>query len=121
MLEELAELKAAQLVRSAEGKAAPKVIVQVFDDRDANFVKLLAQKLTKNTSGVIAFLASAQTPPALVFARSPDLNTDMGAMLRELVTAAGGRGGGGKDFAQGGVPDVKQLQTVLEQAQTKLG
>ena len=120
LLEELGELKAAQLIHDTVSKSAPRIIVQVFEDRDANFTKLLAQKLTKGTAGVIALLASAQPPPSLVFARSADLAPDMGGLLRELVTAAGGRGGGGKDFAQGGVPDVKQLQVVLEQAQDKL-
>src|SRR5262249_40162263 len=119
LLEELAELKAAQLIHEIAGKPGA-VIVQIFEDRDANYVKLLAQKLTKGTTGVVALLASTQSAPALVFARSGDLSSDMGTMLRELVTAAGGRGGGGKDFAQGGVPDPKQVQSVLEEAQGKL-
>ena len=121
LLEELAELKAAQLIRETAGKSSPNVIIQISEDRDANYVKLLAQKLTKSTSGVIALLASTQSAPALVFARSADVGSDMGAILRELVTATGGRGGGGKDFAQGGVPDAKQVQSVLEQAQARLG
>ena len=120
LLEELAELKATQLIHDSASKPAPRVIVQVFEDRDANFTKLLAQKLTKRAAGVIALLASAQAPPALVFARSSDLTPDMGSLLRQLVTAAGGRGGGGKDFAQGGVPDVNQLQAVLEEARSKV-
>jgi len=120
LLEELAELKATQLIHDSAGKPAPRVIVQVFKDRDANFTKLLAQKLTKDSAGVIALLASAQVPPAVVFARSSDLAPDMGSLLRELVTAAGGRGGGGKDFAQGGIPDVNQLQAVLEKARSKV-
>lgn len=121
LLEDLVELKAAQLIRETAGKSSPNVIVHVFEDRDANYVKLLAQKLTKTTSGVVALLASAHGAPALVFARSADIGADMGMILRELVTAAGGRGGGGKDFAQGGVPDAKQVQSVLEQAQARLG
>jgi len=116
LLEELAELKAAQLIHEAANKPVPRIIVQVFEDRDANFTKLLAQKLTKGTAGIIALLASAQAPPALIFARSLDLAPDMGSLLRELVTAAGGRGGGGKDFAQGGVPDKAKLRSVLEDA-----
>jgi len=116
LLEELAELKAAQLIHEAANKPVPRIIVQVFEDRDANFTKLLAQKLTKGAAGIIALLASAQAPPALIFARSSDLTPDMGSLLRELVTAAGGRGGGGKDFAQGGVPDKAKLRSVLEDA-----
>lgn len=120
LLEELAELKAGQLLNESVGNPGTKVIVQTFEDRDASYAKLLAQKLTKNTNGVVALLASTQAAPAIVFARSPDVSADMGTILRELVTAAGGRGGGGKDFAQGGVPDAKQVQIILKQAQSQL-
>ena len=121
VLEELAELKAAQLLRETPADAAGrKFIVRNFDDRDANFIKLIAQKLTRSASGVIALLASAQGSPALVFARSSDISSDLGTLLRELVSAAGGRGGGGKDFAQGGVPEPRLLQELLEQARQRL-
>ncbi|PYY19657.1 MAG: alanyl-tRNA editing protein [Acidobacteria bacterium] len=120
VLEELADLKAAQLIHETPSERGPKIIVQVFQDRDAPFIKLLAQKLTKSTSGVIALLGSAQSPPALVFARSSDLSADMGSLLRELVTAAGGRGGGGKDFAQGGIPDKERLQQLLMEAKDRV-
>jgi alanyl-tRNA synthetase len=120
LLEELAELKAGQLLREAQISNARKPIVQTFEDRDASFIKLLGQKLTKTTSGVVALLGSSQTPPALVFARSSDVDADVGTLLRELVTAAGGRGGGGKDFAQGGVPKADDLLPLLKQAESRL-
>jgi alanyl-tRNA synthetase len=122
VLEELAELKAAQLARETlPDVSGHKLIVQTFEDRDAAFIKLLAQKLTRTGSGIIVLLGTSQNPPALVFARSPDLTPDMGNLLRELVTAAGGRGGGGKDFAQGGLPDGTQLGDLLQAALNRLG
>jgi len=121
LLEEIAELKAAQLLRDAPAQTAgPKLITAIFDDRDANFIKLLAQRLTSSEPGIVALLASSQSAPAIVFARSPDLSVDMGSLLRELVTATGGRGGGGKDFAQGGVPEAKQLQSILDQSKSRI-
>src|SRR5215469_995379 len=119
VLEELAELKAAQLIHDAADEPGPKVIVQTFEERDANFIKLLAQKLT-SAAGVIALLGSAQGAPTLVFARSSDLSPDMGSLLRELVSSAGGRGGGGKDFAQGGVPDKEKLHSLLAAASKRV-
>ena len=122
VLEEFAELKAAQLARETLPDASGrKLIVQIFEDRDADFIKLLAQKLTRTGSGIIALLGTFRHPPALVFARSPDLNPDMGNLLRELVTGAGGRGGGGKDFAQGGVPEATLLPDLLQAALNRLG
>jgi alanyl-tRNA synthetase len=119
LLEEMAELKSAQMLDQLSGGSGPKVIAEVFPDRDAVFIKLLAQHLTRN-SGIVALLASSQNSPALVFARSADISPDMGTMLRELVNKAGGRGGGGKDFAQAGIPDAAQLQPVLDEAKSRL-
>ena len=69
---------------------------------------------------MFALVATSQDPVAIVFARSPNLQGDMGTLLREQVTAAGGRGGGGKDFAQGGVPNRADLPTILENARNSL-
>jgi alanyl-tRNA synthetase len=121
VLEQLAELKAEQLARETlPDVSGRKLIVQIFEDRDADFIKLLAQKLTRTASGIIALLGTSQNPPALIFARSQDLNPDMGTMLRELVTASGGRGGGSTDFAQGGVPNGTRLADLLQAALKRL-
>src|SRR5690348_7263615 len=121
ILEELAELKAAQLLQdtAVEGSGW-KMIVQIFPERDASFVKLLAQRLTRGNQNVIALLAGTSPSPAVFFARSSDLSFDLGTLLRELVTAAGGRGGGSKDFAQGAIPDPGNLGSVLNEAAARL-
>jgi alanyl-tRNA synthetase len=119
LLEEIADLKSAQLLDRLGERSTPKVIVEAFPDRDAGFIKLLAQRLTRSP-GVVALLAASQSSPAVVFARSTDISSDMGTMLRELVTKAGGRGGGSKDFAQGGIPDAAQLQPILDEARSRL-
>jgi alanyl-tRNA synthetase len=121
LLDELAGFKAAEMLRNVTpDDAGRKWILAVFEDRDAVFIKLLAQKATRNGS-VVALLGSSQDPPAIVFARSSDLQGDLGTLLRELVTATGGRGGGGKDFAQGGVPNRSDLPQLLEKAKAQLG
>ncbi len=121
ILEELAELKAEQLLRDAySGDGGPRLVLQVFPDRDAGFIKLLAQRLTRGHQNVVALLAGTSPSPAVVFARSADLSFDLGALLRELVTAAGGRGGGSKDFAQGGIPDPGKLESLLNEAAAQL-
>lgn len=121
ILEELAELKAEQLLRETpSGDTGPRLVVQVFPDRDASFVKLLAQRLTRGNQNVITLLAGTSPSPAVVFARSADLSFDLGTLLRQLITAAGGRGGGGKDFAQGGIPDLGKLESLLNEAAARL-
>ena len=41
-----------------------------------------------------------------MFARSQDVDINMGALLTACARACGGKGGGKPDFAQGGGPDA---------------
>jgi alanyl-tRNA synthetase len=45
----------------------------------------------------------------------------MGALLRETVSVAGGKGGGGKNFAQGSVPQASDLVDILAKATQRVG
>jgi alanyl-tRNA synthetase len=90
--------------------------VKVFPDRDLNFIKLLAQKLTRESRTATALLATAGPQPAFVFAQSAGQPNDMGAVLKETVAKLGGRGGGSKDLAQGGVPSSEGLDAALTAA-----
>jgi alanyl-tRNA synthetase len=101
--------------------------VRTFSDRDITFAKLFAQKVTRTTSPAIALVASTVDPPGLVFAQTSAQTSaptfaqdasgsaaDMGALLKQVLASVGGRGGGSRDFAQGGIPagsnvDVEQL------------
>ena len=102
LLEELAELYAERLLEQAAG--SPRIITQLFPERDALFIKLLAQKLTAGQSGVIALLASGAGQPTLVFAQSPGQKSNMGQLMKDAMAQLGGRGGGSTDLAQGGLP-----------------
>jgi alanyl-tRNA synthetase len=102
LLEELAELYAERLL--TQTTCSPQVISQVFAERDALFIKLLAQKLTAGKSSVIALLASGAGQPTLVFAQTPGQKSNMGQLMKDAMTQLGGRGGGSADMAQGGLP-----------------
>jgi alanyl-tRNA synthetase len=119
LLEELAELRAAQLVAQAQPQSGRKMIVQVMADRDLAFVKLLAQKIAKHQQAV-ALVASTAGEPTLVFAQSPGLPFNMGALMKQAMTELGGRGGGSKDFAQGGVGSPMQVEQVLAKLASEL-
>ncbi len=98
--------------------------MRAFSDRDISFAKLFAQKVTRAGTPAIALVASAVDPPGLIFAQTPGGSAaDMGALLKQVLSSVGGRGGGSRDFAQGGVPagshiDVEQL---LRQAAVTIG
>jgi alanyl-tRNA synthetase len=102
LLEELAGLHAERLLTQAAG--SPRIVTAVFSDRDAVFIKLLAQKLTAGKTDVIAFLASGAGQPTLVFAQSPGQKFNMGHLMKDAMSQLGGRGGGSADLAQGGLP-----------------
>jgi alanyl-tRNA synthetase len=119
-LEELAAAHAATLLAETPETNGRKLIVRTLADRDLNFVKLLAQKLTRQSPSVVTLLATSSPQPALVFAQSPGQPNDMGALLKETLAKLGGRGGGSKDMAQGGVPNSDGLADALAQAAAKL-
>jgi len=115
LLEEVAELQAEDMLHSAEQRGAQRLVVQYFADRDLAFIKMLAQKLTRNP-GAVALLACGGTQPSLVFAQAPGLGNDMGALMKQAVQAMGTRGGGNRDMAQGGAPDAQRAESAVRQA-----
>ena len=114
-LEEVAELQAVGMLRAAEQRGAQKLVVQYFAERDLGFIKMLAQKLTK-AGQCVALLACGGAQPSVVFAQTPGLANDMGALMKQAVTAMGTRGGGNRDMAQGGAPDGDAAQHAVMEA-----
>jgi alanyl-tRNA synthetase len=119
-LEELAAAQASALLAETPEAHGRKLIVRTFADRELNLLKLLAQKLTRQSPNAIALLAATSPQPALIFAQSAGQPHDMGALLKETMAKLGGRGGGSKDMAQGGVPTANGLEDALAQAAAKL-
>jgi alanyl-tRNA synthetase len=118
--DELAAALARSLLSETAETNARKLIVKIFPDRDLNFIKLLAQKITRESRAAIALLATTGPQPALVFAQSAGQPNDMGALLKETVSKLSGRGGGSKDLAQGGVPSSEGLDAALASAAESL-
>jgi len=112
--EELAAAQAAALLAETAEINGRKLVVHTLSDRELNFVKLLAQKLTRLSPHAVALLATTSPQPALVFAQSAGQPFDMGALLKEAMTKLGGRGGGSKDLAQGGLPNAEGIDSVLK-------
>lgn len=118
--DDLAAAQAASLLAETPDADGRKLIVRTFSGRDLNFLKLLAQKLTRQSPAVIALLAAESPQPALVFAQSAGQPHDMAALLKQTMATLGGRGGGSKDLAQGGVPQSAGLSAALAAAAQSL-
>jgi alanyl-tRNA synthetase len=111
--EELAAAQAAALLTETPEANGRKLIVRTLADRELNFVKLLAQKLTRLSTNAVVLLATTSPQPSLVFAQSAGQPFDMGALMKETMTTLGGRGGGNKDLAQGGIPNAEGIEAKL--------
>ena len=120
LLEEIADLQAAQLLAATAETASRRIVVRSYPDRDLSFIKLLAQRLTRQNSSAIALLASTSAPAALVFAQSPGQPFDMGALMKGALQQLGGRGGGSKDMAQGGPAKIDEIEAVLAELAGKV-
>ncbi|MFZ0802874.1 MAG: DHHA1 domain-containing protein [Terriglobales bacterium] len=114
-LAELADLYALRMLEETPESGGRKVVTRVFPDRDLTFIKLLAQRLTRQCSIAIALLGVSSDPPAVVFAQSPGQPFDMGALMKEALAKLGGRGGGSSDMAQGGPAQSAGIEAALKQ------
>jgi alanyl-tRNA synthetase len=113
-LEELASAQATAILSERQETNGREVVVRTFADREMNFLKLLAQKLTRSSPNVIALLASTSPQPSLVFAQSAGQPFDMAALLKQAMATLGGRSGGSKDMAQGGITNVEGIEVTLK-------
>jgi alanyl-tRNA synthetase len=120
LLDDLAAAQASTLLAETPETNGRKIIVRTFSDRDLAYIKLLAQKLTRLSPSVVALLATQSPQAALVFAQSSGQPYDMQALLKQVVTPLGGRGGGSKDLAQGGAPNSTGLAEALTAAAQSL-
>jgi alanyl-tRNA synthetase len=92
------------LASARPGPGGARCVVACFDDLPAELVRALATALGA-TEGALAFLA-ARAPDGVsaVVARGPGVAFDCGAWLRRACQAAGGRGGGRPERAEGRLP-----------------
>jgi alanyl-tRNA synthetase len=120
LLEELADLYASRLLAETPESSGRKIVTRTFLDRDLTFIKLLAQRLTRQSAGVVVFLGTTSEPPALVFAQSHGQPFDMGGLMKEMLAPLGGRGGGSKDMAQGGLTRIEGLEAALAELAAQL-
>lgn len=106
--EELADYHSSRLVVEEQSRSGLRFVYRVFSERDPEYVRLLASRLTASTPRTVALLISAEIWPArLVLARSRDMDFHCGELLRETLAAQGLRGGGSADLAQTEVPENK--------------
>jgi alanyl-tRNA synthetase len=121
LTERLAELEAAELLAKNAQRSADGVnffVRAVFEDAPASYLAMLASKLVANSN--VRCVLAGRSAKAIVLAQSAGLHGDMGALLRELLTKTGGKGGGSKVFGQGSVGDAATIDGIVAEAQARL-
>jgi alanyl-tRNA synthetase len=111
---QLADQQADALLNSASDAGSAKIVAASLPGWDAAGLKAIASRITQ-TPRHITVLVSEPAPSAIVVARAADLPHDSGALLRQIVAAHGGKGGGRAELAQGGGV-LAQPSEVLETA-----
>jgi alanyl-tRNA synthetase len=117
----LQQYEAQELLNSIEPRGDYGLITQAWLNRDAAYLKRMANLLTAQPGTAVLLGATGQSL-ALVFARSKDLSIDLAGLLKAAATRLGGKGGGSPDFAQAGGPAVseEQLKAALNWAREQL-
>ncbi len=82
-------------------------------------LRMLALAIIGLTKSVV--VAPLAEPPSLLVATSEDSGADAGKLVKEALARVGGRGGGSPRIAQGSVPSVSALDSVVAQLVSRAG
>ena len=117
-LEEVAAgVEAERLLASAIVLAdGTRVVTKIFDARDAEFLKKIAQVLLTHSRTIALLAARDKDAARLVFARAVDAPGDMNVLMRDACVLLDGRGGGKPELAQGGGKNPARLAEAIEVA-----
>jgi alanyl-tRNA synthetase len=115
--ERLAEFQALELLRDAPERDGRKIVRFLAAADGLVDAKALAHAICAQPAAV-ALVGEPGNPAKLYFAQSAGGPSDMGAILRQTVAKVGGKGGGARDFAQGGGLSEGKLEEALALAES---
>jgi alanyl-tRNA synthetase len=107
--EALAAFRAAELHRAAtpDASGVRRIVHAGSSVDEIRFLAHAAASLSKTL-----FVGTCASPATIVCAASEDSGVNAGAVLKQALTACGGRGGGNAKIAQGTVPAADSLTAV---------
>jgi alanyl-tRNA synthetase len=114
------------LIRSAGSAGGVRFIKEYLKEGDRESMQAKAEALAaKMGSGVAALFGVDNGKGVIMVAVSQDLisgkKLSAGAILKALCEAAGGKGGGRPNLAQGGAKDIASLENVFSRAEEVAG
>ncbi len=108
--QQLLEFEAKALLEQAQTIGQLKIVAHIWQ-REPQSVRQLANLVAQ--AGGVALFGVAASKPQLIFAGQ---GLDCGALLRQVVAAFGGKGGGSAQQAQGGITNANDLAAALDLA-----
>ncbi len=112
LVEDLAQWEAARLWENTREKAGVRVVQCVFASAEGKKAKLIAHAVGKQ-AGAIALIGVKGTPSTLFFSQSTGGRANLADVMKQTLAKFGGKGGGTRDFAQGGGLPEDQLELAL--------
>ena len=115
----LASLLAKELYAQVPEQQGIRIVKQLFEDEEMEFLKLLAQALVSQ-GNCVALLGSGGPQAALLFAQSDNLPADLRQVLPACCQLIEGKGGGTRTLVQAGGKNTSQLQQALDLAEQQM-
>ena len=115
----LASLLAKELYAQVSEQEERRIVKQLFEDEEMEFLKLLAQALLSQGNCVV-LLGSGGSQAALLFAQSDNLPGDLRQILSACCQLIEGKGGGTRTLVQAGGKNAGQLQQALDLAEQQM-
>jgi alanyl-tRNA synthetase len=114
----LLDAEASALWHQAQPLGGGRIVQVQFEGRGLDDLKHLAQRLIAHplTVALLATRAQGGEKSYFTFARSDDVDANMGTLVRQACETIGGRGGGRPNFAQGGGPQSDMVGLALASA-----
>jgi alanyl-tRNA synthetase len=115
----LLDMEAEGLLQTAARTERGLLVCRTFTDRRLDAIKILAQKLTANSS-VVAILGM-QDACQIVVARSRNLPENCGEAIKKTAAELGGKGGGRPELAQAGGFPAESFEPWMKTLQKYFG
>ena len=107
-------MKAGELYENAEEVNCVRVIKHVFASLGMEGLREAGNRIIENGNAVALLADEGEKGYMLFFARSENVDANMGKILSESAKKHGGKGGGRSDFAQGSSPDAGVLDDAMQ-------
>lgn len=118
--EELIRYESEYLISNANIKGETLIIKNIFEEKNINYVKKLANNLSDRNNTICLFAIKNKEKANIIFTCSNKITSvNMGEILKENIKIINGRGGGSEFLAQG-AGESKNLWNFLDEVYTRL-